>query len=466
MNADNKPPVQLKRTLSLTDLVLFNVVAVASITSLAATAVVGTTGLSLFIIAAIFFFIPEGLAVNELSSSFPKEGGIYAWTKTLLGKGHGFLCGWCYWVNNLLYYPLLILTIVKIAVYVFPGSPLFSRTEYILPLTLLILWTACILNMIGMKRGKWLQNVGGIGTYVPFIILVVVAGITLSSQQPANSFSATEWKLHLNDFSYLNLWAIVPFAYTGLELSASMGDEIKDPHKNLRRAVFIAAPLIALFYILGTTSILYVVPKSDIDVIGGAFQAITKGLSYSGSGIQWLAILAAACAIIGRMGGLGAWITGAARVAFVVGVDNYLPRGFARIHSRWHTPYVALIVQTVVATIFLVAAILGRGTTIETAFFILLDACIIIYFIPYCYLFICYVLNYFRNVHPRTRAKTIIHVAAGVSGLLITVFGMIVAMIPAPGTDAFVFEVKVIGGCAAILLIGGCFYWLAGPEKK
>src|SRR5216684_1235225 len=100
---------QLERALTLRDLVLFNLVAVIGIGWVATSAKAGPSSLTLWLLAAILFFIPQGLAVIQLSASYPAEGGIYAWTKKEFGEGHGFLCGWCYWINNMLFYPTLLL---------------------------------------------------------------------------------------------------------------------------------------------------------------------------------------------------------------------------------------------------------------------------------------------------------------------------------------------------------------------
>ena len=98
-----RPP----RVLGLRDVVLFNMVAVIGLRWLATAAKAGPGTLALWILAAALFFIPQGLAVIALSARFPSEGGIYTWTRETLGEGHGFLCGWCYWINNVLYYPNL-----------------------------------------------------------------------------------------------------------------------------------------------------------------------------------------------------------------------------------------------------------------------------------------------------------------------------------------------------------------------
>src|SRR5437660_415582 len=160
---------QLARALKLRDLVLFNLVAVLGLRHLAVAAKYGPSSLVIWLIAAIFFFVPQGLAVIELSSRFPQEGGIYFWTKRALGEGHGFLCGWCYWINNVLYYPNLLISTAVIATYVVGRgeSSLNDNWTYVLTVTLVCLWLAVILNIVGVGTGKWLQNAGGIGTYVP-----------------------------------------------------------------------------------------------------------------------------------------------------------------------------------------------------------------------------------------------------------------------------------------------------------
>jgi amino acid transporter len=359
-----------------------------------------------------------------------------------------------------------VLSIGTIATYIFPQpSAWMSKKSFLLPFSILILWLATYINIIGLKKGKWLQNFGGIGTYLPFFILVGVAIYFMTNHPPANSFQAQNWKLNWSDFSSLNLWALIPFAYSGLELSAIMAGEIKDARRNVRLAVIIAAPLIALFYVMGSSALLYVVPNQDIDVIGGIFQAINSGLKNSGSNLLWLGMAAAACATVGRFGALGAWISGNARMAFVVGVDKYLPKSFGKIHPHWHTPHISMIVQAIISTILLAGAIAGEGTTVHTAFLLLLDACIIIYFIPYTYLFACYILNHFRN-QSRTTFENLKHILIGLSGIAITLFGIFVALIPPPGSVAWIFELKLIGGCVVLIVAGGCFYWLNQNKNR
>src|SRR5262245_154927 len=195
----------LVRALKLRDLVLFNLVAVLGLRHLGTTAKFGPGSLLMWLIAAVFFFIPQGLAVIELSSRFPKEGGIYFWTKRALGEGHGFLCGWCYWINNVLYYPNLLISAAVIATFLagYDATELIDSWTYVLPVTLGTLWTAVVINIVGVSTGKWLQNAGGVGTYIPGLILILLGVYGVMTASPANELSLATLKPDLNNLPAL-----------------------------------------------------------------------------------------------------------------------------------------------------------------------------------------------------------------------------------------------------------------------
>jgi amino acid transporter len=147
-------------------------------------------------------------------------------------------------------------------------------------------------------------------------------------------------------------------------------------------------------------------------------------------------------------------------VAFVVGIDRYFPPAFARIHPRWRTPYIAILVQVPVTILFLIISVLGKGTTVERAFLILLDMCLLIYFVPYVYLFATFIAHCRRGT-----AKLVLPggiagaIATGVAGIAITIFAMIVAIIPPPGTsDVWLHELKLCGGAALLVGVGLVIY--------
>jgi glutamate:GABA antiporter len=392
----------LPRTMGLRDLVLFNVVAVLSLRWFATAAAAGPPSITFWVLAALLFFLPQGLAVSDLSARFPEEGGIYHWTKRTFGEGHGFLCGWCYWVNNILYYPNLLMSTAVVGTYVIGrgGTGLESNWTYVLPATLAALWLAVALNIVGLRTGRWLQNVGAIGSYLPGVLLVGLGIYAAFNLPPATPLTARSLVPDLSDMSALNLWASIAFAFAGLELCAVLGDEVRDPRRTLPRSIFISAPLIAFLYIAGTASVLWLVPTEEVNIVSGFLQALAAGAGDAGLGLVWLAPLAAAMYVVGNVGGVGAWLTGPARIAFVIGLDRYFPPAFGRIHPKWQTPYVAILTQAVLATVFLCLVVLGRGTTVEKAYLIVLDTMLLVYFIPYIYLFLCYLTVRVRGRAP------------------------------------------------------------------
>jgi glutamate:GABA antiporter len=456
--------VDLPRVLTLRDLVLFNIVAVLSLRWTATAAAAGPSSPTMWVLAALFFFIPQGLAVSYLSARFPQEGGIYFWSKRAFGEGHGFLCGWCYWVNNILYYPNLLMSTAVIATFAIGRGEtgLMDNWTYIFAATLTALWLAVLMNVVGLKTGRWLQNLGAVGTYLPGAVLVGFGLHAVLTRPAATPITLDTITPRFGDMSQLNLWASIAFAYAGLELCAVMGDEIKNPTRTVPRSIYIAAPFIAFLYIAGTASLLWLVPSSEVHVVSGFFQAISAGAQDVG-GLSWIIPAAAAVYVIGNIGGIGAWLTGPARVAFVIGLDRYFPPAFGRIHPRWKTPYVAILTQAVLATIFLMLSVLGRGTTVEKAYLIILDTMLLVYFVPYIYLFVCYLVVRLKEpvpeLHTGRGGKTTTWIV-GLSGLLLTLGAMLVATIPPTDTaDPWLFRLKVIGGAALFVLLGGVVYW-------
>lgn len=459
----------LKRVLTLRDVVLFNLVAVIGLRWLATSAKAGPAALVLWSLAALLFFVPQGLAVAELSRRYPDEGGVYAWTKRALGEGHGFLCGWCYWICNVLYYPNLLISTAVIATYVFGKgeSGLSSSWPYVLSVTLGALWFAVWLNIVGLSRGKWLQNVGGVGTYVPGVLLVLFALWAMFKGAPsANAWHARDFVPDLTDLRSLNLWASIAFAFAGLELAATMGGEVRNPERTLPRAIFLSAPMIASVYVLGTASLLWLVPIGDLNIVSGFLQGVSRGAGETAPWLLWLTPFAAFAYTIGNIGGVGAWLSGPARVAFVIGLDRYFPPAFGKVHPRWGTPYVAILVQAGLASLALLMSVLGHGTSVETVYLILLDTQLLVYFIPFVYLFVAYVVLRRREPAPGNgRAGNTLLV--GGCGAIVTVFAMVIATIP-PSGDAHrvLFFVKVVGGAAFFIGIGGWLYWRARSREK
>jgi amino acid transporter len=417
----------LHRVLNLRDLVLFNIAAVVGIRWLAAAAQAGSGSISLWLLAAIFFFVPSALAVAALSARFPEEGGIYVWTKQAYGEWHGFLCGWCYWLSNLFYFPNLLLAGVGMAGY---SLGLSENKAYILGVSLAILWVALLTNLAGLSVGRWTSNAGGVATYAAGALIIVAGAAAWFRYGSATPLRVLpEW-----DWGRLNFWSQIAFAFGGLELGAVMGGEIRNPARTVPRAAWMAGLAIAAFYILGTLALLVLLPADRISIINGLVQAAQAAGAHAGP--PWLAWLLIGLVLMGVAGQLGAWIGGSARLPFVIGLDNYLPPAFARLHPRYGTPHVAILWQGVVCTAMVLA--LQAGSSLRTAYQLLVDMTVITYFIPFLYLFGA-ALRYGQRW------------SAG-CGLLVTALAICFSLLPPTGSGpAWLFELKLLSGCAFLI---------------
>ena len=181
-----------------------------------------------------------------LASTIPEEGGLYVWTKRAFGERHGFMAGWLYWANNILYFPTLTLSTVVYALYIFglKSAHLEKSAAYTAGAALVLLGIALIFNLVGMKTGRWVQNIGGIAQWIPS------AALCSSARRSTRFGSATPLPAAslVPDFSALPtilFFANLCFGFAGLELAPVMAGEVVEPRRTFPRAVVISGLTIA-----------------------------------------------------------------------------------------------------------------------------------------------------------------------------------------------------------------------------
>ncbi len=413
---------------------LFNIAAVVGIRWLAAAAHTGPGSVTLWLLAAGLFFVPSALTVSALSRRFPQEGGIYVWTRQAFGDWHGFLCGWCYWVSNLFYFPGLLLAGVGMA-----ASALgFAENRIaIVAISLVVLWIASITNIYGLGIGKWTGNIGALSTCLTGVLLIALGAIVWRHSGSATPMRILpEWNLNR-----LNFWSQIAFAFGGLELAAIMGGEIRNPQKTIPRAAWMAGLAIAAFYIAGTVAILVLLPPYRVSIVTGIVQA--ADVAGTRLGIQWPPAAIAAAVCVGVTGQLAVWIAGTARLPFVIGIDHYLPPVFSRLHPRWGTPHLSILILTGACTVFVI--LMQAGENLRIGYQLLVDMTVILYFVPFLYLF-----------GAAWRCGERLSAAAG---LLVTLLALALSFAPPPDVSSIlVFEGKLAGGFV-VLAIGArlCF---------
>src|SRR5215472_2670514 len=347
------PKSQLRRAMGFWDVLLFNIAAVLGPRWIAAAAHNGTSSISLWVLAAVLFFLPTALIIIELSTRYPAEGGLYVWSKEAFGDFHGFVAGWAYWIYTFFYFPGLLTASVAMSVYI--GGPkwghLAASPSYLLAASVGLLAVAVILNLVGLDIGKWLQNAGGVSTYVPLLMLVGLGSYLWMHHGSITHFS---WKSSFPAWNWdtVNFWSNIAFAFTGMELVCAMSEEVREPRKTFPRAIYASAALIAVIYIVATVAALVLLPAEVVNERNGVFQAMS-GRS-TALGIAWFGVLAALLVTAGNAGGVGATVAGVARIPFVAGIDRYLPSFFGKIHPRWKTPWISILVQAGISALILI----------------------------------------------------------------------------------------------------------------
>lgn len=187
----------LKRALQLRDLVLLNIVAVYTPGTISQTIQMDRWGLLLWPLAGLSFMLPYATALARLSRQYPREGGIYAWTKLAFGDFHGFICGWCYWVNVFLYLPTIFLALASVAALIGGAQTawLQENPTLITAIACGALWLAAWLHLVGLSKGKVIQNIGGYCRLAIALALVGAAAWSLTagpSATPSGEVSLSE----------------------------------------------------------------------------------------------------------------------------------------------------------------------------------------------------------------------------------------------------------------------------------
>jgi amino acid transporter len=458
--AQNEQP-HLIRALGRRDLVLLFVVAVFNLNVVPSIAANGGVTVWLWIISLILFFWPQGIAVIELAHRYPGEGGVYLWAKEVFGDFHGFLSGWCYWTNNMLYVPTVMLYFVGVSVYVLgPGHQGLADNKIfasVASLTLLALLT--LFNILGLGVGKWINNLGAIGTFVAAAVLIGLGVIIWS--RFGTTITASDFKIPPNPKFVLNSFGVICFGLVGLELASVMGDEIQDPRRTLPGAVAWGGVLSGVLYVGATLTLLIAVGK-NVNVLQGIVQAVSHMAGRVGVG--WITVPFALMLSLSIAGIGSAWMGGSARIPFVAGLDSYMPSWLGKVHPRYTTPYAALIVQGIVSAVLVVLNFAGAG--VQETFQKLLSLAVVLQLVPFVYAFGALVKFAVTETTPKGQYGRTTMFLAGMSGLLTTILGIALVFFPAQQiTSIWSYELWMVGGTLFFVGLAAFFFFVYGRRK-
>ena len=464
--AEAEDPNRPKRVMGFRDLLLFYVVTGISLRWIAAAAAAGPSSIIIWIGAWLAFYTPLALSVIELSSRYPHEGGLYVWSKRAFGDFSGFMAAWTYWTSNLPYFPAVLYFAASNVLFIRQAEwgHLSGNATFYIAFALVTLGVATALNIIGLDVGKWLHNVGALAMWAPVLIVIGIGLLAWHRFGSATTFSVHTMtpSLRLNDIIF---WSVLAFAFGGCETASFMGGEIKNARRTIPLALFFGGLTVTFCYIVGTLGVLWALPSTEVNSLQGLVQAIAK----TANRISLPGVLPVAAFLIAlsNVGASGAYLAAVGRLPFVAGIDRYLPPSFGALHPRWGTPWVALLTQAIIGTIFI---FLGQaGTSVKGAYDVLVSMGVITYFVPYLYLF----ASMFK-LQSEPASQDVIRVPGGkptayalsILGFTTTVLTIALSVLPPPDEPNKALAVfKIVGGCGALLLIGMWLYW-AGKRRR
>lgn len=368
--------IQHVKTLRQRDLVLFTVSAILLLDTLTAAASVGTPALFWWLFLGLVFFIPFAFVCAEMGCSYPEQGGIYAWIRDAFGGRWASRATWCYWVNTAVWLPAIFILFAGIFTQLFtPGLALHWQILIGLGLN----WLAVAVNIVTLEVGKWIPNLGAILKVLIFLTIIIGALVHVGRHGMANTLNlasiAPDWS------SSLQYIPAIIYGMLGFELVSAGSAEMRNPARDVPRAILISGSLILLLYIGGTLAVLAAIPAGDINLVEGLVD--TLRLFFAGSPAGNLAVTALGiCALYTFFSNGVTWALGCNRAAAEAALEGELPEVFAVEHPTLGTPVGAAVLMGVVSSTVLVLYGFLSGSN-EDLFWALFAFSAVIFLLPY-----------------------------------------------------------------------------------
>ncbi|OGV27179.1 MAG: transporter [Legionellales bacterium RIFCSPHIGHO2_12_FULL_37_14] len=335
-------------TLSLFSLTMITVGSVDSIRNLPATAIFGSQLISFFILGALFFLIPTALVSAELASGWPKQGGVYVWVKEAFGKDMGFLAIWLQWVENVFYYPVLLMFVAGTIGYMIAPS-LASNPYFLCSIIVICFWGATLLNIFGMKASSFFSSLCALcGLLLPMLLIIGCGAKWLLAGNPIEV--SLDFKSILPHWHDTSIWVSltgVMLSLCGVEIATVHANDVKDPQSTFPKALAYSAVIIIATLIFGSLAIAMVLPSKDINLVAGIMQAFTA--FFAKYHALWLMPWVALMLVLGGAGTMNNWIIAPIKGLLVAVQDMHWNTPLAKTNKEG-APTLMLVIQAIIVT--------------------------------------------------------------------------------------------------------------------
>jgi amino acid transporter len=440
----------LKKELGVGDLALTQILFIVGLTWIGVAGKLGPSHVVFWLLALVLFYLPSAAVVIYLNRLMPLEGGLYQWAKLGFNQTVGFMLAWNLWLYVIVFTSEIGLQVATYLSYAIGPSAawMVGNNWFVALASAAILLLMVITSTLGLSVGKWVHNTGGVFMITVFgaVVLLPLFGLltgTLAEYHP--------FRTHLPELSLLNLNILGKMGFGalgGFEYMAILAGETRSPARSVTRSVFIAAPVIALMFVLGTASVVAYVPNADIDLIGPVAQVLRIG--YGPFGIAAPLVTAAILMTLAmRIGQASVAFTAVTRLPMVAGWDRMLPSWFSRLHPTYRTPVNSIVL--VGAAAFGIASLSLIGVGQAEAFQLLFNASGIFYALTYVVMFAIPLFG-LRGVSPRPPLWLRL---ASLSGLLMTVLYIVLSVFPIIKVESVAtFALKITLMIVAMNIVG------------
>jgi amino acid transporter len=337
------------KNISLFALVMLITGAVDGIRNLPSIALYGNSLIFFFIVGALLFLIPTGLVSAELCKQTHEEGGIYAWTKIILGQKMGVLAVWLQWINTMAWFPTCLTALVGTLTYVVDPA-LAKHPVYLVSVSLFIFWTMTCLSLKGIHQSAKIASLATtIGMVIPMALIIGLCILWLILGKPV----ALDLHPHtlIPSFGHLESWnsltAIIT-SFLGMELATVHVNKIKNAQKIFPKALMISVGIIILTMGLGSLGVALVIPQSAIQLVSGTIQAFD--VLFTTFHIPWMGPVLAVMLVFGSLGAMINWLISPANGLLHAAKDGYLPSFFAK-ENKHGSPKNMLIAQGIAVSV-------------------------------------------------------------------------------------------------------------------
>lgn len=423
-------------------MVLFTVSAILLLDTLTAAASVGPSSVFWWGFLGVIFFIPFAMICAEMGCSYPEQGGIYAWIKNAFGRRWASRATWAYWVNTAVWIPAIFILFAGVFKQMF--APDLSLTAQI-GLGLVLTWLAVIVNVVALDIGKWIPNLGAILKVIIFLAITVGAYLYAQDHGMANPLTLESMKPDWG--SSLQYIPAIVYGMLGFELVSASSDEMKDPARDVPRAIFISGAIIITLYIMGTIAVLAAIPAGDINLVEGLIDTFKLFFGGSPAGNSFVLILGI-CALYTFFSNGVTWSLGCNRAAAEAAQEGELPHIFGYEHPKLGTPVGAAVLMGIVSTFILLLYGFLSGSN-EDLFWSLFAFSAVIFLLPYEGMFLAFIRMRLQDPeHPRPYKVPggigIARVFAWICFLVLALSIVLFIYVPGEGIDWTVFSGVIV----------------------